>query len=89
MHYNTLLHRGSHDISAERFLNRFDDELKLRKKKDLEIGIEIADLCAYPIGRYILNNNEPNPAFDVIKPKMASSNTGGIIGFGIKLFPSR
>ena len=54
----------------------------------MEIGIEIADLCAYPIARFVLNNNEPNPAFDVIRHKMASNNIGNVIGFGIKLFPN-
>ena len=86
--YNTLLHRGSHDVSAERFLLRFDEELVACKKSDMMTGIEIADLCAYPMGRFILNNNEPNPAFDTIRPKMASNNTGNILGFGIKLYPS-
>lgn len=86
--YNKMLHRGSNDVSAKRFLTRFDDDLNLRKKSDMEIGIEIADLCAYPIGRFVLNNDEPNPAFDAIRPKMASNNTGNVIGFGIKLFPN-
>ena len=85
--YNTLLHRGSHEVAAERFLNRFDPDLVPCKKQDMVIGIEVADLCAYPIGRFVLNNNEPNPAFDIIRPKMASNNTGNVIGFGIKLYP--
>ena len=57
--YNKMLHLGSHEVSAERFLNRFSDNLILRTKRDMEIGVEVADLCAYPIGRFVLNNNEP------------------------------
>ena len=86
--YNKMLHLGSHEVSAERFLNRFSDNLILRTKRDMEIGVEVADLCAYPIGRFVLNNNEPNPAFDAIRSKMASNNTGNVIGFGIKVFPN-
>ena len=86
--YDKIIHRGSHDISATRFSSRFSSSLNLRKKSDMEIGIEIADLCAYPIARFVLNNNEPNPAFDVIRHKMASNNIGNVIGFGIKLFPN-
>ena len=85
--YNTLLHRGSQDAAPERFLAHFDDNIALRKKSDLEIGIEIADLCAYPIARYVLNNDQANPAFDVIRPKMKHNNSGNVIGFGVWLFP--
>ncbi len=85
--YNTLLHRGSESVSAERFLERYDDNLNLRKKADFETGIEIADLCAYPIARYVLNNNEVNPAFDVIRPKIRENGHGNIVGYGIKIFP--
>lgn len=85
--YNTLLHRGSQDVTPKRFLTHFDNNMILRKKTDYEIGIEIADLCAYPIARYVLNNDQANPAFDVIRPKMKHNNNGNVIGFGIRLFP--
>jgi hypothetical protein len=85
--YNELIHRGSHQVSTERFLNRFSTDIMLRKKENGEIGIEIADLCAYPIARYVLNNNEPNLAFDVIRSKIRSSSSGSIIGYGVKIFP--
>ncbi len=55
--YNTLLNRGSHNVSSERFLAHFDDKLEVRVKTDYEAGIEIADLCAYPVARYVLDNN--------------------------------
>ena len=87
--YDTLLQRGSHEVDSRRFLTHFDDNLMMRKKSDCEIGIEIADLCAYPIARYVLNNNQANPAFDIIRPKIKHSNNGNVIGFGISLFPPR
>lgn len=85
--YNTLLHRGSQNVTPERFLTHFNKNLTLRKKTDHEVGIEIADLCAYPIARYILNNNQANPAFDVIRSKLKRNNNGSVIGFGVQLFP--
>lgn len=85
--YNTLLQRGSQDVTPERFLTHFDNSLILRKKIDYEIGIEIADLCAYPIAKYVLNNDQANPAFDVIRPKIKHNNNGSVVGFGIRLFP--
>lgn len=84
--YNQILYRGS-QIDAARFQRLFDTEASLRRKTDDEIGIEIADLCAYPIARYILNNNEPNQAFGVIKPKIRANSHGETIGYGIKVFP--
>lgn len=86
-HYNTLLHRGSSYISSERFLNRFQNDLLFKKKSDMEVGIEVADLCAYPIARFVLNNNEANPAFDVIRSKIRSNNKGNMLNYGIKIFP--
>jgi hypothetical protein len=87
MRYKQLLGRGTYQVTPERFSARFDSDIELKRKEDGVIGIEIADLCAYPIARYILNNNEPNVAFDVIRPKIRSNARGGIIGFGIKTFP--
>lgn len=84
--YNQILYRGS-QIDAARFQRLFDTDASLRRKTDGEIGIEIADLCAYPIARYILNNNEPNQAFDVIKSKIRANARGEVIGYGIKVFP--
>ncbi len=85
--YNTLLHRGTPKIDPKRLLAHFDDNITLRVKTDYEVGIEIADLCAYPIARYVLNNDQANPAFDVIRPKMKHNNNGNVIGFGVRLFP--
>lgn len=87
--YNQILYRGSYNVSVDRFQRIFSQEIQQQKKADGEIGIEIADLCAYPIARHVLNNNEPNPAFDVIKPKIRSSSRGEVTGYGIKIFPGR
>jgi len=84
--YNTILYRGSQTDSV-RFQQLFDTELSMRHKIDNEAGIEVADLCAYPIARYVLNNNEPNLPFDIIRPKIRSNSHGEMIGYGIKIFP--
>ena len=84
--YNGLLYRGSNQVEAARFVNIFDEELDVKLKKDNICGLQLADLCAYPIARYVLNNNEPNPAYDVIKDKIRKGRHGPI-GYGIKIFP--
>jgi hypothetical protein len=50
-------------------------------------GLQLADLIARPIGRYILNRNQPNRAYDVIAQKLDRSPTGQISGWGLKVFP--
>lgn len=84
--YNELLYRGSGQVGAQRFLQSFDTELEARKKRDNDCGLQLADLCAYPIARYVLKPTEPNPSFDIIKNKIRRGPRG-IKGYGIKVFP--
>lgn len=85
--YNQILYRGSSQVTADRFQRLYSQEIHRKNKEDGEIGIEIADLCAYPIARHVISNNEPNPAYDVIKSKIRSNGRGQIEGYGIKIFP--
>lgn len=39
-------------------------------KRVNNIGLQLADLIAYPIGRYVLNPKEKNLAFEVVKKKL-------------------
>ncbi len=84
--YNELLYRGSSQVDSSRFIEVFDENLVVRLKKKNDIGIQLADLCAYPIARYFMNNNEPNPAYEVIKDKIRKGSKG-VLGYGIKVFP--
>jgi hypothetical protein len=55
------------------------------------IGLQLADLVARPIGRYVLNNVQENRAFEILKDKlwMKKSNLSGseFMDFGLKIFP--
>lgn len=48
--------------------------ITFRRKHDNIAGIQIADLCAYPAARKILNPNKTNRAFDAIKPRIYAFN---------------
>jgi len=50
-------------------------------------GLQLADLLARPIGRYVLNPAQPNRAFDTARGKLYQSN-GRVEGWGLKVFPS-
>lgn len=84
--YNELLYRGTGQVDSARLVQTYDDELEVRLKRDNDCGLQLADLCAYPIARYYLNNNEPNLAYDVIKDKIRRGPRG-VMGYGVKLFP--
>src|SRR3989344_5555822 len=84
--YNRLLDNGSSHISPERFKKRFE-KMEFRKKKDNDCGLQIADLCAYPVARHLINPSEPYPAFNIVEKKLRKNNIGSYMGYGLKIFP--
>lgn len=79
--YNGLRVTGTKWVDAERLQRRIG-AFTARSKKDNIVGLQIADLIAYPIARKVLNADAPNPAFDIIKPSIYSSN-GALLGFKV------
>lgn len=49
-------------------------------------GMQIADLTARPIGLSVLRPQQTNRAYEIIEPKIRRGS-GGIMGFGLKVFP--
>ena len=83
MFYNHLLGQGTYWTSAER-LRQYAKSFKLLPKKANVIGLQVADLVAYPVTRHILDPNEPNMAYEVIKDNIYSENMKQV---GIKIIP--
>ncbi|MHA1538479.1 MAG: DUF3800 domain-containing protein [Alphaproteobacteria bacterium] len=50
-------------------------------------GLQLADLTAHPIGRYIMNPEQANRAYEIIEQKFRRSPNGEIRGWGLKVFP--
>lgn len=50
-------------------------------------GLQLADMVARPVGLHVLRPEQPNRAWDMILPKVRSSPSGNIIGWGLKIFP--
>lgn len=50
-------------------------------------GLQLADLIARPIGRFVLDRTQPNRAYDIIRTKLRRSPKGDAEGWGIKVFP--
>ena len=50
-------------------------------------GLQLADLTARPIGRHVMNPEQPNRAWEIILRKLYRSPTGKTEGYGLKIFP--
>lgn len=64
-------------------------EIVMADKKCNSAGLQIADLIARPVGRKILQPDQPNRAFDIIEPKFRRSPDVQIHGWGLKEFPEK
>ena len=85
-HYNSIIDRGTYHVDSTRFKSRIADFM-MQSKRENEIGLQIADLCAYPVARHVLNAEEPYIPFEVIKAKLRHNSSGEIDGYGLKVFP--
>ncbi len=79
--YNRLRATGTKWVTADRLCNRIG-AFSARSKRENLIGLQIADLVAYPIARKVLTPDSANLAFDIIKPSIYSSN-GAMLGFKV------
>jgi len=82
-YYNQLIDRGTYFVSSYRIKNYFKS-FEMKWKSDDIIGLQIADLVAYPITRFILDNDAANPAYEIIKDKIYTERNKL---FGLKVFP--
>ena len=67
-YYNEILDRGTYFVKPSRIKNCFKS-FEFKDKKENIIGLQIADLAAYPITRHVLDNDFINIAFDILAPK--------------------
>ncbi len=80
-YYNRLRSTGTKWVTAERLVSRLGRFI-FSYKKDNVIGLQLADLVAYPITRHVLDPKAPNPAYDVIRDKIYSYK-GAVLGMKI------
>lgn len=82
-HLQKVLARGTYYVSSER-LNKLIKGFKFYDKKQDIIGLQIADLIAYPIARHVIDPQRANPAFDLFDCKFYWKNNAR---YGLKIFP--
>ncbi|OPY72805.1 MAG: hypothetical protein A4E64_02793 [Syntrophorhabdus sp. PtaU1.Bin058] len=85
-HFNSILDRGTYYISSQR-LKKTILSFGFYSKKENVTGLQIADLCAYPLARHLLNPEIPYIPFDIIEKKIYCNKKGEYKGWGLKVFP--
>ena len=84
-YYNELMDRGTYWVNSAR-IKRYFKEFQMKAKKDNIIGLQIADLIAYPITRHVLDEEAANLAFDIIQKNIYKT---GDKMYGMKVFPNK
>jgi hypothetical protein len=84
--YNSIIDKGTYYVSKNRLQSAING-LKIRSKKDNIVGLQLSDLCAYPLARHLLNPKVPYMSFNVIQEKIYCDRRGNFRGYGLKLFP--
>lgn len=84
-YYNGLRVTGMHYVSPQR-LAEHTGYFGFSYKKENVFGLQIADLIAYPISRYVMNPVKSNPAFEVIARNIYRCNEKLL---GLKIFPDK
>ena len=64
-----LLHDGTRTVPGEHFRRLHCPMTFVRKVQNIA-GTQLADLCGYPSSRHILKPEQPNLAFDVVRPHL-------------------
>lgn len=65
-YYNGLRNRGTKWVTSERLRKRISNFV-FKNKKDNIIGLQIADLIAYPITIHLLHPERKNPSYEAIR----------------------
>lgn len=82
-HFQRLVARGTGFVSAAR-LNEYGLKIHFRAKNRNVNGLQLVDLVAYPCATFVKEPNRPNPAFEIVSPKIyAKSNRK----YGFKIYP--
>ncbi len=82
-HFQNILSRGTGYVDAKR-IRDYKTSIEFKSKSDDIAGLQVADLIAYPIARYVLDPDRANPAFDILSSKFYSKNRKR---YGLKIFP--
>ncbi len=82
-HFQRIKAKGTGYVNAKR-LAEYNIQIHFRNKKANVNGLQLADLVAYLIARYIIDPKQANPAFDVCAKKIYEKRGQR---YGLKIYP--
>jgi hypothetical protein len=82
-HFQRIVGKGTGRLSAEE-IAKHSPTFTFKNKKENINGLQLADLVAYPIARFVIEPNRANPAFDVLEPNIYRTD-GGLEG--LRIYP--
>jgi len=85
-HFNSIVDRGTYYLKPDR-LKQTITRFSFCGKHDNITGLQIADLCAYPMARHLLHPKEPYKPYTIIEKKIYHDKKGRYMGWGLKIFP--
>ncbi len=85
-HFNSVKDLGTYYVTPSRFSDKIE-HFSFHSKRENIAGLQIADLCAYPMARHVLSPKEPYIPFKVIENHIYKGNQGEYMGWGLKVFP--
>jgi len=79
---------------ANQFKKILPFEIKFADKRMNSAGLQLADLLARPVGLHVLRPDQPNRAFDILKPKFYCEGGRANVGqdfedWGLVIFPKK
>ena len=83
--YEQFRNEGNNFIDPSEIQRKLVD-LSFNQKIQNIVGHQLADLAAYPIGRWVLDPKKQNKPFETLRKKFHNKN-GKIINYGLKVFP--
>jgi len=85
-HFQRLMARGTGYVSAER-LRAYSMSIEFRGKSKNINGLQLANLIAYTMARYVIDPNRANPALDALDALDGKIYRRGGRRYGLKVFP--
>lgn len=77
---------GTYHLEPDRLKQKVTGSSFHNKHENI-VGLQIADLCAYPMARHLLHPKEPYIPFKIIEKKIYRNKKGQYMDWGLKVFP--
>lgn len=86
--YESFRQKGFKDFIKPKEIQSKLVDLSFNQKSQNIAGHQIADLIAYPIGKWVLDNTKENKPFQIIEQKLHKKNDV-YLNYGLKIFPEK